>query len=152
MEADLYNIVPVVAELEADRSNFLYGDVAKEERLYGACDIEVDRAHRIVEPPQDVRGDIARIYLYMRDVYGDELPLTPAEIANYEQWNDEDPPSAWEVERNRRIAAIQGRANDHLPITLSTADEPNDKPDRGEGEGEGAPAPDETAGAPKTAP
>jgi deoxyribonuclease-1 len=133
MEADLHNIVPMISELNADRSNFTYADVPKEERLYGACDVEVDRAKKLIEPPESVRGDIARIHFYMRDVYGDELPLTPAELAMFEQWNTADPPDAWEVDRNRRVATIQGRANDHLPIRLPAGGEPEpaepDKPE-----------------------
>jgi deoxyribonuclease-1 len=127
MEADLHNIVPMIAELNADRSNFQYGDVRGEDRLYGACDVEIDRSHQMIEPPESVRGDIARIHLYMRDVYGDELPLTPAEVQMFEQWHAADPPDAWEVDRNRRIATIQGRANDHLPIRLGTG-EPDPEP------------------------
>ncbi len=46
------------------------------------------------------------------------MPLEPAERTLFEQWSREDPPDAWEIERNDRIRAIQGTrpANPVLPL------------------------------------
>ncbi len=141
MEADLHNIVPMISELNADRSNYAYGEIPREERLYGACDVEVDRAKRMIEPPESVRGDIARIHMYMRDVYGDGLPLTPEELQMFEQWHAADPADAWEVDRNKRIAEIQGRANDNLPLRVPTGGaEPEPAPPEPPAAAEGAEA------------
>ncbi len=123
MEADLNNIVPAIAEVAKDRSDYPFGEVKGEERLYGACDIEVDGAGGWVEPPARVRGDIARIYLYMRAVYGDELEVPAEQWATFEAWNLEDPADAWERERAAAIGVIQAMPN---PVLASGAPAPSD--------------------------
>ncbi|MBL8946344.1 MAG: endonuclease [Myxococcales bacterium] len=108
MEADLFNIVPAIAEVAKDRSDFPFGEIKGEERMYGACDIEVDGAKRVAEPPERVRGDIARVYLYMRAAYGDELKVPADQWTRFETWQAEDPPDDWERQRAAAIMAIQG--------------------------------------------
>lgn len=115
MEGDLHNLLPAVGELNADRSDRPYGEVAGEPREYGACDFEVDRgAGRggVTEPPAAVRGDVARIWLYAVDVWG--LVLTPEEATTFRAWSAEDPVDSWELERDRRIEAAQGNRNHHV--------------------------------------
>ncbi|MGH1348291.1 MAG: endonuclease [Nannocystales bacterium] len=123
MELDLQNLVPAVGELQADRSDFDFGELEGETRMYGACDFEVDRSLRRAEPDEDTRGEIARAYLYMQDTYGDGLPLTEAERTQFEAWHEADPPNAWEVQRNRRVAAVQGISNSFLPMMAPAGDE-----------------------------
>jgi deoxyribonuclease-1 len=60
MEADLYNLVPAIGEINGLRSNYRFGMVAGEEREFGACDMEI--AGKVAEPPERIRGDIARTY------------------------------------------------------------------------------------------
>lgn len=106
------NLSPEIGELNADRSNFQFGEVAGEARDYGACDFEIDRARNTVEAAPSIRGDVARAYLYMHATYGQAaLPLTREELARFEAWHRADPPSEWERTRNARIAAIQGVGN-----------------------------------------
>lgn len=109
MEADLHNLVPAVGELNADRSNRVYGEVAGESRAYGACDFEVDFERDVVEPRPEVRGDIARTYFYFEKTY--QLPISEAQRALFDAWAKADPVDEWEAERHRRIKAIQGNGN-----------------------------------------
>ncbi|HET6584172.1 MAG TPA: endonuclease [Nannocystaceae bacterium] len=111
IENDLHNLVPTIGEVAEDRSDYPFGEVAGEPRLYGACDLEVDAAAGVVEPPQRVRGDIARVHLYMNAAWGDAVPLSPEERARMEAWHGEDPPDAWEIERAAKIEAVQGFAH-----------------------------------------
>ena len=108
MEADLHNLVPAVGELNADRSNFQFGDIAGEERKYGACNLEVSTAAKTAEAPEERRGEIARAYLYMNAVWG--MAITPAEKTRFEAWHANDPPSGWEIVRDFRIEAAQGNS------------------------------------------
>ena len=64
----------------------------------------------MVEPSEEVRGDIARIQLYLEDKYGEVLGFKFSDDKKLmlEQWNDQDPISDWEVERNKRICKAQG--------------------------------------------
>ncbi|MBF0399460.1 MAG: endonuclease [Magnetococcales bacterium] len=109
MEGDLHNLAPAVGELNADRSDRIYGMVAGEERAYGACDFEVDFQRDVVEPRPEIRGDIARTYFYFEKTY--QLPIQESQRALFESWAKEDPVDEWERERNRRIKAIQGNGN-----------------------------------------
>jgi deoxyribonuclease-1 len=112
MEGDMHNLVPSVGELNGDRSNRPYGIVDEEPREYGACDFEIDRAagrDGATEPMESIRGDVARAWLYMSAEWGMELTADEREL--FEAWHREDRADAWEIERNERIARVQGNAN-----------------------------------------
>jgi len=67
MEADLYNLVPAIAEVNGNRSNYSMAMIPGEKRSYGACDVEIES--RKVEPTESIRGNIARTYMYMDWAY-----------------------------------------------------------------------------------
>ena len=105
---DLMNLVPAIGEVNGDRSNYRFGMVAGEARNYGSCDIEIDRSgkrgSRRVEPAENVRGDIARIYFYMAGKYGLQLSRQSQQLMN--AWNKLDPIDAWEKVRAMRIKEV----------------------------------------------
>lgn len=109
MESDLYNLVPAVGELNGDRSNFRFGMIAGEPRAYGQCDFEVDFKARVAEPPEAVRGDIARTYFYMANRYGVRIGRKQQQL--FQAWSSLDPVDEAERARARRIEAIQGHPN-----------------------------------------
>ena len=109
IEADLHNLTPAVGELNGDRSNLPYGMVDGEPRLYGACNFEIGGKPRVTEPPDNVRGDAARIWFYMSDTY--KIKLTDAQRAMFEDWSRADPPDDWERLRDTRIESAQGNKN-----------------------------------------
>ncbi len=117
---DLHNLFPAVGEINGDRSNYGWGTIAGEKREYGRCDIEVDAHAEVAEPPEQVKGEIGRAYLYMARTYGKALgfSLTPAEKTQYIAWAKQDPPDPWETERNRRITELQGVGNPYITIGL----------------------------------
>ena len=83
IEADLHNLTPAVGELNGDRSNLPYGIADGEPREYGACDFEIGGKPRVTEPPDNVRGDAARIWLYMSETY--KIKLTAAQRKMFEE-------------------------------------------------------------------
>lgn len=109
---DLVNLSPAIGELNAIRSDLTYGIVPSEPRRFGACDFETDRDLEVTEPTEEVRGDIARVYYYMRDTYDlvfpDDLNIL------LEGWDASDPVSQEEIDRNERIRDVQGTANDYV--------------------------------------
>ena len=109
MEADLHNLVPAVGELNGNRSNTPFGMVAGEPRAYGRCDFEIGGKPRVTEPRPSVRGDAARVWLYMSETYG--IRLTEEKRSMFQDWSRVDPPDQWERLRDRRIAAAQGNRN-----------------------------------------
>ena len=109
MEADLHNLVPAIGEINGDRSNFSFGHIDGEERVYGACDFEINFKDRVVEPRQVIQGDIARIYLYMSETYN--VSLTQKLHKMLKTWSKLDPVDQKELERNFKIFRIQGNSN-----------------------------------------
>lgn len=104
MEADMMNLVPAIGEVNGDRSNFKFGMIEGEKRVYGACDFEVDFKGKRAEPPEHIRGDIARIYFYMSDKY--QIRLSKQQRRLMEAWAKGDPKNDWEQEREKRIRSL----------------------------------------------
>ena len=60
-------------------------------------------------PRQGVRGDIARAWFYMAWLY--KLSIANDFEDQLRAWHLEDPPDAWEQERNNFIETTQGNRN-----------------------------------------
>ncbi len=112
MEADMHNLVPTIGEINGDRSNYPYSLIKGERRIYGKPDVEVSFKLDIFEPPKNKYGDVARVYLYMRDKYG--IKLSYQQEQQFIKWNNQDPVDNWERVRNRYIAKIQGDQNPYI--------------------------------------
>lgn len=112
MEGDMHNLVPAIGEVNGDRSNFKYGMIESESRVYGKCDAEVDFKTKRFEPASYVYGDIARIYFYMSDRYN--IKLSKQQRKLFDAWNRLDPVDSFERIRNKRIEAIQGNLNPYI--------------------------------------
>lgn len=113
MEADLHNLVPEIGELNGCRSNFRFGMLPYiESGQFGECHFKIDKEHRRVEPRHEVRGMIARIYLYVAERYG--VHLSDSQLQLFKAWSKEYPPDAFEIERDKRIAKIQGNHNPYV--------------------------------------
>lgn len=113
MEADLHNLVPEVGELNALRSNYRYGilpDVSK--GRFGQCEIKIDPETKRVEPRPEIRGMIARTYLYMSDTY--HFHLSDSQRQLFLAWNKQYPPSDAEFEWNERVFRVQGNHNSYI--------------------------------------
>jgi len=109
MESDLHNLVPVPGEINNDRSHYFFGEIEGEKREYGTCDFEVDFKKQVAEPREEIRGDIARIFLYMEKQWNIPIPYDKRTL--YEKWNRLDPPSTFEIRKNDLIEKAQGRRN-----------------------------------------
>jgi deoxyribonuclease-1 len=112
MEADLHNLVPAIGEINADRSNYRFDDIVGEPTQYGACEFEVNSSHRVAEPADAVKGQIARIYFYMHERY--KLPMSETQQQTMMRWHNQFPVVAWELERDERITRIMGHTNPYV--------------------------------------
>lgn len=113
---DLHNLYPAVGHINLMRSDYSMGLIVDEDLEYGSCDIELDVDANRVEPAPTVRGDIARIYFYMEWLYG--IPISPGQRRLFLAWHQADPVDAWELERDKRIEALQGN---HNPFVFSAS-------------------------------
>ena len=112
MEADMHNLVPAIGEINGDRSNFRYGMIEGEERLYGKVDMEIAFSKKKAEPREEVRGDIARAYFYMRESYGLRISRTQEKMLI--AWNNLDPVDRWEKKKNQMVKELQGDENMYI--------------------------------------
>lgn len=111
---DLHNLTPITGEVNVDRSNFPFREVPNSNTVgsYGQCDFAVNFKERISMPPQRAKGQVARAYLYMSDRY--RIQLSKSDRATYMKWHKENPPSAWDIEKNKRVKQIQGNSNPYI--------------------------------------
>lgn len=109
MEADMFNLWPESGGINGARSNKPPVASLREpaSAKFGKCQTVVGK--KSFSPRPQVRGEVARSYLYMHAAY--EIPLSKEELAMYQAWNDADPADDWECERGQRIKKIQGNAN-----------------------------------------
>lgn len=115
-EGDLFNLVPAIGELNGDRSARPFGIVPSEPREYGACDFEVSsegdgplQRRGMAEPMESIRGDIARIWFYMRDRYDIVVPADM--VTMLEGWSAADPIDDAEKNRHAEISREMGWKN-----------------------------------------
>ena len=104
MESDMHNLVPAIGEINNDKSNFRFGEKLPKKGQYGNCELKIDFENRIVYPRAEIRGDIARIYLYMSKTYN--IKLSKEDKKMFEKWHLENPISKWEKIKEERIHNI----------------------------------------------
>lgn len=109
MQADMHNLQPAIGELNADRSNYRFDFELPTPEQYGECRFEVDFKERRARVKEELRGIIARTYLYFNKQYG--MKLSKQELQKFQAWDKTYPSDVWEIERNKRIAKMQGNAN-----------------------------------------
>lgn len=109
-EGDLHNLVPVIGELNGDRRDKEYGMIPGEPRKYGACDFEATSSK--AEPTESIRGDVARISLYMATKYGLDLPDSYIQLMK--DWDASDPVDDLERLRHSIIAEEMGWVNPYV--------------------------------------
>lgn len=109
MESDMHNLTPVVGEVNADRSNFRFGVLPNNPLQHGDCAFKVDFRGRVAEPRDAAKGLIARVHFYIHDRYG--LRMSEQQQRLMMAWDRQFPVSAWELERDRRIARRMGHSN-----------------------------------------
>ena len=109
IEADLHNLFPAREDINEARRSHPFGNVSKEKRKYGSCDFEIDHHKRVVEPREEVRGDIARAMFYMANRY--DLEIRDKQYRILQEWDKQDPVTTEEKKRNKKIKSLQGNAN-----------------------------------------
>jgi deoxyribonuclease-1 len=108
MEADMYNLWPESGGINQARSNKPpLEEVSGKLTTFGQCQTVVGKKGFV--PRQEIRGEIARSYMYMSDTYG--IPLSDEERKMFQEWNETHPVDAWECERTRKIESLQGNVN-----------------------------------------
>lgn len=121
MEWDMYNLYPVVWELNAIRSNLDYyvfntGSVIKKNKIYNYswCSYIVDNENKIAQPKWDIRWDIARTYMYFANKYPKYFSISDKNMKVYKVWDKIDAVSDDECRRYKKIKQISWEENNIL--------------------------------------
>ncbi|MCH5180106.1 MAG: endonuclease [Erysipelotrichales bacterium] len=129
---DLHHIRPVASSLNSTRSNTKYGELKdflgdKSELIYnneGTGNYYIGNI--VFEPRDDIKGDIARILMYLYTRYYDTEKLKFENVITTKfdtpeaawdiilKWNEIDPVDYLEVQRNEEVAKIQGNRNPYI--------------------------------------
>lgn len=148
--SDLHHLRPAIKSINSSRNNSLFGEATDKSTqakyyslekganatatdegaiLYGYIDSTVDpklstpsQNEGVFEPTDRVKGDVARIIMYMLVRYdGEHTPVTDiiytpsrsesAALALLLKWHKEDPVSNFEIRRNNETYKIQGNRN-----------------------------------------
>ncbi|MEE8587726.1 MAG: endonuclease, partial [Sulfurimonadaceae bacterium] len=105
MEAELFNLIPVVSAIAKKHAGKPFGEVKKPKQLVGKVKID----NNYIEPPDEVKGDIARVYLHMDHRYNLQLTLEEKEM--FHRWHKLDAVDKRECDIAKSIMKVQGSNN-----------------------------------------
>jgi len=106
----MYNFYPAIGEMNGRRSNYSMAIINGEKREFVKYDVEIE--NKKVEPKGNIRGEIAKTYLYMDSVYPGRGIISNKNMKLFNAWNQSDPVDEWECERAKRIERVQGNSNE----------------------------------------
>ena len=119
--ADLHHVRPDDVTTNAVRANDKYGNVTNGKDVKGSSlvggAVGGKSGGGYFEPLDNVKGDVARICLYVYVRYGGELSKCSSITNVFEsvdvllEWCALDPVDTWEMGRNEVVGAIQGNRN-----------------------------------------
>lgn len=107
MEADLFNLVPVIGTVNQARLNYPLAELVGMPNELGSCSTVINKKR--IYPREEVRGFVARIYLYMDSTYPGYGIIHKQNRTLIEKWNQKYPPSSHELSRNIYIQEVQGK-------------------------------------------
>lgn len=126
--SDLFHVYPTDGYVNNIRSNYPYGDVttaswtSQNGSKLGPC-ADAGYSQTVFEPIDEYKGDLARNYFYMSTRYqGEDASWTSSGATNKSvilpwqvdvllQWNQLDPVSTKEIDRNNAVYQIQNNRN-----------------------------------------
>lgn len=118
--ADLHHIRPSDASVNSSRGNKKYGNVTNGTLKYGSNPatgvLGGEYNGTYFEPLDNVKGDVARICLYVYVRWGsswgaDSITEVFQSVDVLLEWMEIDPVDTWEMGRNEVVAEIQGNRN-----------------------------------------
>jgi len=108
MQSDMFNLYPAIGAVNALRSNYNFTMLPSQKSDFGSCSMKID--NRKAEPPEAARGQIARTYMYMDDVYK-RYSMSKPQQQLMGAWDKMYPVDAWECARAKKIASLQKSNN-----------------------------------------
>ena len=116
---DILHLMPTYRNVNSTRNNRRYDEIPSgEEKYFNNCYYGKIGKEDNFEPRDDVKGDAARICLYMWVVYlkahGSSITNVATSLEMLVRWSNEDKPS--QIEKNRNNLAQQGKQQNRNPF------------------------------------
>ncbi|MBF9239912.1 endonuclease [Hymenobacter sp. BT683] len=143
MRSDIHHLYPTRIQWNSDRGSDPFADIPDATttgwlrgttRLTSIPTSNIDEysedTNAQFEPREDHKGNLARSAFYFYTVHANEnfdasrgVITALADLATLYRWHLADPVDAHEIERNNRVAAVQGNFNPYIayPATVATA-------------------------------
>lgn len=115
-DRDIFNIIPVTKELAKAIKGYRYTETKEISRKL--CSLVFSDEKKTVEPPLFMKGNIARVYLYMNEQYALNLPYEEQML--YLKWHALDPVDAKECAVHEQVRKLQGRTNPWIRSSCET--------------------------------
>ncbi len=115
-DRDIFNIIPVTKELARAIKGYRYGEAGEKSKKL--CNFLLLDEKKIAEPPLFMKGNIARVYLYMNAQYGINLPYEEQML--YMKWHKLDPVDEKECAVHEQVRKVQGRTNPWIRSSCET--------------------------------
>jgi len=107
-ESELFNLWLADGVINQMRQDYDFANLSFEKNSYG-CQFGVDNQHHLVEPDDSSKGVVARASLFMAEHHG--ISWSDEQIALFNNWNAQFPPSQWERQWEQAVAKIEGYHN-----------------------------------------
>ncbi|MDY5655206.1 MAG: endonuclease, partial [Bacilli bacterium] len=116
---DILHLMPTYRNVNSTRNNRRYDEIPSgEEKYFNNCYYGKIGKEDNFEPRDDVKGDAARICLYMWVVYlkahGSKITNVATSLEMLVRWSNEDKPS--QIEKNRNNLAQKGKQKNRNPF------------------------------------
>jgi len=111
-ESNLHNLIPVMAKIDKQRQNLSFSQVYNTESPYSACNLKLDPRARKIEPKDNLKGDIARIFFYFESL--GYIRLSHRARPLMEIWDMKDPVNDSECMLHDKKAALSGLKNPYV--------------------------------------
>lgn len=113
LQKDLYNWLPVTADVHHALKGRTFIDIATE-LAPSICDLELADDLPAAEPPERLKGDIARRLLYLAGRYNMSVPDHYLQMLIL--WDANDPVTAAEYRISRKIGGLQNSDNAFVTV------------------------------------
>jgi endonuclease I len=110
-KSDLHHLFPTDSRANSTRGSFPFGKVTNVQwsSPSGAKFGTDAQGRKVFEPPDEHKGNVARAMFYFSAEYDKRIPAEEESVLR--EWNKLDAVDSAELERNRKIAGIQGNQN-----------------------------------------
>lgn len=116
LEAELFNLWPVVGSINQARSNYKYTEFTSNQKRslpnFSNCPIVIDFKKELVEPRDEIKGLVARASLFTSNKYN--ISLSKRQRNLFIVWNNKFPPNQGEREWEQEVREIQGYGNPYI--------------------------------------